>query len=91
MRTCPVCCPGCRAAVQLIAELGLEDFYRFRTAPADRPAQADDNWASYDDPALLDSLSRAEPGGRGVTLAIDGLTCAACSWLISRSLLQLQA
>ena len=24
-----VCCPGCRAAVQLIGELGLEDFYQF--------------------------------------------------------------
>ncbi len=86
----PVCCPGCRAAAQLIAELGLEDFYRFRTALADRPVQAGDDWTGYDDPALLDSLSRAEPGGRGVTLAVDGLTCAACSWLISRSLLQLQ-
>lgn len=85
-----VCCPGCRAAAQLIAELGLEDFYRFRTAPADRSAQASENWACYDDPALLETLTRAEPGGRGVTLAIDGLTCAACSWLISRSLLKLQ-
>ncbi|HTV98130.1 MAG TPA: heavy metal translocating P-type ATPase [Steroidobacteraceae bacterium] len=85
----PMCCPGCRAAAQLIAELGLEDFYRFRTAPADRSAQAGADWGSYDDPALLETLTRAESAGRSVTLAIDGLTCAACGWLISRSLQQL--
>jgi Cu2+-exporting ATPase len=43
----------------------------------------------YDDPALLDSLTRAEPDGRSAVLLIDGLTCAACSWLIGRSLQQI--
>ena len=31
-RPMPVCCAGCRAAVQLISELGLADFYTYRTA-----------------------------------------------------------
>ena len=31
-------------------------------------------------------LTRAERDGRSVVLLIDGLTCAACSWLIGRSL-----
>ena len=81
-----VCCPGCRAAAQLISELGLEDFYRFRTAPPVKPAASSDSWSAYDEPALLDSLSRRDTRGRAVILSIDGLTCAACSWLIKRSL-----
>jgi Cu2+-exporting ATPase len=81
-----VCCPGCRAAAQLISQLGLEDFYRFRTAPAVKPGAPSDTWLAYDEPALLDSLSRRDPRGRAVILTIDGLTCAACSWLIQRSL-----
>jgi Cu2+-exporting ATPase len=82
-----VCCPGCRAAAQLIANLGLDDFYKFRTAPPATPAPFAQDWSCYD--ALTDTLTRAEPGGRGVMLALDGMTCAACSWLITRSLQQM--
>ena len=88
-RDVAVCCAGCRAAAQLIAELGLEDFYRFRTAPQQRPAQPLEDWLAYDDPSLLESLTRTEPRGRAVMFMVDGLTCAACSWLITRSLRQL--
>ncbi len=84
-----VCCPGCRAAAQLIAECGLEDFYHFRTAPSARPQGEATEWLAYDDPALLDSLTRVEPGGRCAILLIDGLSCAACSWLIGRTLLRI--
>lgn len=81
-----VCCPGCRAAIQLIGELGLEDFYRFRTVVSPKPADAACAWSAYDDPALLESFTREGPYGRTVVLMIDGMTCAACSWLVSRSL-----
>ena len=80
-----LCCPGCRAALQLIAGLGLEDFYRFRTAPSVRPTEIGE-WLAYDEPAVIASLCRQEPDGRAVILLIDGLTCAACSWLIGRAL-----
>jgi Cu2+-exporting ATPase len=84
-----VCCPGCRAAVQLIGELGLDDFYRFRTVVSPRPADTVSAWSAYDDPALLETFTRDGPHGRTIVLMIDGMTCAACSWLISRSLQQL--
>src|SRR5208282_6353173 len=67
----------------------LEDFYRFRTAPPAKPTQPAEDWLAYDDPALLETLTRAEPRGRGVSLVIGGVTCAACSWLITRSLQQM--
>jgi P-type Cu2+ transporter len=84
-----VCCAGCRAAAQLIGELGLEDFYRFRTAPPEKPVLPAEDWLAYDDPALIETLTRADPRGRAVMLMVDGLTCAACSWLITRSLEQI--
>jgi Cu2+-exporting ATPase len=83
-----VCCPGCRAAAQMIAACGLEDFYRFRTALSGKPDDGAAEWLAYDEPKLLDSLTRVEQGGRSAVLLIDGVTCAACSWLIGRSLQQ---
>jgi Cu2+-exporting ATPase len=80
------CCPGCRAAAQLIGELGLADFYRFRTSPAGRPQQSSDEWLAYDEPQVQENLTRAEPDGRSIVLLVGGLTCAACSWLVTRVL-----
>ncbi|HLW25984.1 MAG TPA: heavy metal translocating P-type ATPase [Steroidobacteraceae bacterium] len=86
----PVCCPGCHAAAALIGTLELEDFYRFRTAPAVVPVSRRDprpqSFAAYDEPALLEALSQPLEHGRVIDLSIEGLTCAACSWLITRSL-----
>ncbi|HJS89465.1 MAG TPA: heavy metal translocating P-type ATPase [Steroidobacteraceae bacterium] len=84
----PVCCPGCRAAAELIDQLGLADYYRFRTAPGTRPADNSDEWAAYADPRLEESLTRREADGRAAIVLIDGLTCAACNWLITRALQQ---
>lgn len=84
-----VCCPGCRAAAELIASLGLEDFYRLRSSPSTRPPAQLAVWSAYDEPALLEALTRREGGGRSVVLIVDGLTCAACSWLITHALLKL--
>jgi P-type Cu2+ transporter len=84
----PVCCPGCRAAAELIDQLGLADYYRFRTAPGTRPADGTDEWAAYADPRVADSLTRREADGRAAVVLIDGLNCAACNWLITRALQQ---
>ena len=83
------CCPGCLAAAQLIQGLGLGDFYRFRTAPANRPDGVVTEYGAYDSAQMLEALTRGEAGARSVLLLIDGLTCAACSWLITRALLHI--
>src|SRR5260370_7456528 len=51
-----------------------------------KPADTVSPWSAYDDPALLEEFTREGPHGRTVVLMIDGMTCAACSWLVSRSL-----
>ncbi|MBS0612941.1 MAG: heavy metal translocating P-type ATPase [Proteobacteria bacterium] len=79
------CCPGCQTAAGMIEALGLSDYYTFRTGGT-RPVRDADEWQAFDDPAVYEPLSREEGGGRGITLLIDGLTCAACSWLLNQVL-----
>jgi Cu2+-exporting ATPase len=83
-----VCCLGCRAAAELIQGAGLGDYYRFRTAAAPRPeaADGDDVWATYDRPEVHGPLLGRDGEAAVVNLLIEGLRCAACSWLIGESL-----
>ena len=83
------CCPGCQAAAHLIEGLGLGDFYRFRTAPVARPDGVAIEYRAYDTAEMIASLTRGEPAARSVLVLIDGLTCAACSWLVTRALLRI--
>ncbi len=83
------CCHGCQAAAQLIAQLGLADFYVYRSAPSLRPVEVAGEWRAFDEPDMVATLTRGAAGARSVVLLIDGLTCAACSWLVTRALLQL--
>lgn len=88
----PVCCPGCKAVAEFIRDSGLEKYYQFRTSPgitADRPDPGviSPEWLAYDREALLDRISQETPDGkREATLQIEGVRCAACSWLIERAL-----
>jgi Cu2+-exporting ATPase len=90
-----VCCPGCKAVAELIRESGLSDFYRFRTLPAGRPPDAalsaapDVPWQPFDRPEMLQAVSApAGDGLRSCTMLVEGVRCAACGWLIERSLEQ---
>jgi len=80
------CCHGCMGAYALIHELGLEDFYAMRSNTQLAPKGGGNAHNS-----VLDDLSAAgvevhpmSDGLCSVRLSIDGLHCAACSWLIER-------
>src|SRR5690606_9256927 len=87
------CCPGCQAACRTIVELGLDNYYLHREGFSARPDDVpvpDDLFARFDDAALAEggyvrSDSDAE-GNRECTLMVEGLRCAACGWLIEKSL-----
>ncbi len=78
----PMCCPGCAAAAQAIADGGLADYYSTRTEYAPR---ADDAGVDAPELALYDQGPEA---GDGV-FSVEGIRCAACVWLIERRLAHL--
>src|SRR5262245_9777202 len=85
-----VCCNGCRAAAEWIAELGLADYYRLRTSPAVRAPDLRDserNAAAFLRPELSRHFVRTRADGKNeAILLVDGIHCAACCWLIERTL-----
>lgn len=88
-----VCCPGCKAVAELIRDSGLADYYRYRTEPGTRPRDGavvvdpDVSWQPFDRAEMLDAVSApAGDGLRSCTMLIEGVRCAACGWLIERSL-----
>jgi Cu2+-exporting ATPase len=85
-----LCCPGCQAVGEAIAAAGLEGYYRHRSDTAVNPQEL--AAAPTDALQLLDrqdvqaSFVRHE-GGHGEThLQIEGISCAACGWLIEKHL-----
>lgn len=98
--THPLCCPSCEAVTHAIVDGGLASYYRFRTElptrPDDRQAGRAETWAVFDDRELQRQFVHPAPGnGNGdaadmgrvqATFAVDGITCAACAWLIEHRL-----
>lgn len=90
----PMCCPGCRAVAQTIIDSGLIDYYRYRTEPANKPDDLIPDQLKklelFDEPELQNGFVRHEViddiNSSQTTLLIEGITCAACSWLIERQL-----
>ncbi|HTS23602.1 MAG TPA: heavy metal translocating P-type ATPase metal-binding domain-containing protein [Casimicrobiaceae bacterium] len=86
----PVCCQGCRAVAEWIDELGLADYYRLRRASALRAPDRVDTASTaraVERPELARHFVRTLGDGRSEALVlVEGLRCAACCWLIERTL-----
>lgn len=93
-QTQPMCCPGCQAVAQAIIAGGLGRYYDFRTSPAERPATTGPDihrWQLFDDPEVQARIVRPAREGENredvqAIFSIDGITCAACAWLIEHRL-----
>nr|WP_136252206.1 heavy metal translocating P-type ATPase [Ningiella ruwaisensis] len=85
-----MCCPGCQAVASAIVENGLESYYEFRTEPAARGDAALDNTLSklavYDEPELQEEFVFDQGKHKQIQLTVEGITCAACGWLIEKQL-----
>lgn len=82
-----LCCHGCMGAYALIHECGLQDFYALR----DQSHSEISLVKSVRKQHVLNDLEAAgvpvetfSDGLCRVQLAVDGLHCAACSWLIEK-------
>ncbi|MBN0986150.1 heavy metal translocating P-type ATPase [Amphritea pacifica] len=84
-----MCCPGCQAVAQVIADGGLENYYKHRTSEAASPEsisaseQLRAEFELYDHHSVQTHfVAELADGSRQATLVIEGITCAACVWLL---------
>ncbi|GAA3529958.1 heavy metal translocating P-type ATPase [Zobellella aerophila] len=87
-----LCCPGCLAVAHTIIECGLAGYYQHRTGPASRTSLVPDELKQlqhYDLAEIQQDFVSVKGTQREVLLSIDGLSCAACAWLIERHLGQI--
>ena len=82
------CCTACRAVAAIISVHHLDQYYTVRDHPAPRPDIAYDHshWQAYDLPDIAAQYTYRDGENNEIHLYIDGLHCAACTWLISRAL-----
>ncbi|WP_448694945.1 heavy metal translocating P-type ATPase [Pseudomonas moraviensis] len=84
------CCPGCQAVAQAIVAGGLESYYQHRSEasanPEALPVQLTDELALYDRADLQQPFVRHEGDLAETTLLMEGISCAACGWLIEKHL-----
>jgi Cu2+-exporting ATPase len=85
-----MCCAGCAAVAQAIADHGLAAYYESRSALPRRDAAAPGaagELAVYDIAEVQKPFVRdCGEGVRQATLLVEGITCGACAWLIERRL-----
>ncbi|CAM3807588.1 heavy metal translocating P-type ATPase [Rheinheimera salexigens] len=90
-----LCCPGCLAVAETIIDSNLADYYRFRTEPAAKasplPESIQNELNHYDSADVLADISQLQGDYNEIELSIDGISCAACAWLIEKQLRQFSA
>ena len=88
-----MCCPGCQAVAEAIVSGGLESYYRHRTEPSVNPEALprtlQDELEMLDRSEVQERYVQSEGELHHIQLLIEGISCAACGWLIERRLRQL--
>ncbi|SNX50096.1 Copper-exporting P-type ATPase A [Vibrio thalassae] len=82
-----MCCPGCESVAQTIVDSGLVSYYQYRTAPAEKADLVPEQLRSlihYDNEDVQAEFVRNSEDAKEVTLSLDGISCAACAWLIEK-------
>ena len=73
------CCPGCAAAFEIIQTLGLGRYYAQRILDPALRAPRPETTERWD---LSRYVATRADGAHELSLAVDGLQCGACVWLI---------
>jgi P-type Cu2+ transporter len=85
--TLQFCCAGCRAVYDTVQSCGLDTYYRLRDSAQASLAPASPgkrNYEAFDAPSFRATHVTANDGLLAVDLALEGVTCAACVWLIEK-------
>ena len=85
-----MCCPGCQAVAETIVSSGLEHYYTHRSEnaanPQSLPQALPDELALYDRNDVQQPFVEHDGELSEVCLLIEGISCAACGWLIEKHL-----
>jgi Cu2+-exporting ATPase len=84
-----MCCPGCQAVAMAIVDGGLENFYTYRTETNERSElqSLTTDWRIFDLPDVQSEfVTDFDTEFRQANLLLEGISCAACSWLIETHL-----
>ncbi|MGR5172876.1 heavy metal translocating P-type ATPase [Vibrio owensii] len=82
-----MCCPGCETVAQTIVDSGLVSYYQYRTAPAEKADLVPEQLQAlihYDNEEVQSEFVRNHENTSEVTLSLEGVSCAACAWLIEK-------
>jgi Cu2+-exporting ATPase len=90
-----MCCPGCSAVAEAIVAAGLESYYQHRSEasanPNAFPQALADELALYDRDDVQQAFVQHNGEQSSTCLLIEGISCAACGWLIEKHLRKLPA
>lgn len=86
----PMCCPGCQAVSAAIIEAGLTNYYKYRTEPGSKQTalvpEELGSFSAFDLAEVQQDFVHQSNESASTSLTIDGITCAACAWLIEHKL-----
>ncbi|MDG3088139.1 heavy metal translocating P-type ATPase [Vibrio hannami] len=84
-----MCCPGCHAVAETIVNGGLVSYYQYRTELAEKADLVPEQLQAlinYDNEDVQSEFVRKSENHSEVTLSLEGVTCAACAWLIEKQM-----
>lgn len=85
-----LCCPGCQAVAEAIVAGGLQHYYSHRSEtaanPHSLPQALPDELALYDRSDVQQPFVEQQGELSQTCLLIEGISCAACGWLIEKHL-----
>ncbi|MBU2898940.1 heavy metal translocating P-type ATPase [Vibrio hepatarius] len=82
-----MCCPGCESVAQTIIDSGLTSYYQYRTTTAEKANLVPEQLQAlthYDNDDVQSEFVRHKDNFAEVTLSLEGVSCAACAWLIEK-------
>lgn len=82
------CCHGCLGVAQWVSEAGLEQYYQVRTGAPTVENVHLSQYQPFDLPDIYRKYTQTNQGLTSIDLGVEGIHCAACMWLIEKSVRQ---
>ncbi|MCB1581841.1 MAG: heavy metal translocating P-type ATPase [Marinicella sp.] len=85
----PMCCIGCQAVAQFLADNDHQAFYQYRDdqLPVEQVSVNDNDWQHLDNADVFKKLTQSTDNNHyQVTIKIEGMYCSACGWLLQKVL-----